>query len=174
MMQKMDIQDCMIYLETKGISDEEIIEKMDCNKTTVQRWWKSNKATPKYLAKMQKWCGLYVPIEDHFYGKRPPEDMFREALETALIDCKDEAYQIKWQLRYHSRNFGFKNYYDNGIPAAHGHRTIQNHPFKSYYHKDRPSIETIRRVCADYHPDIRVRDYFTTEINKAEARICED
>jgi transcriptional regulator with XRE-family HTH domain len=163
MMQKMDIHDCLIYLEKRGVTTEEIMEKIGCNKTTIQRWWISNKPTPKYLAYMQKWCQESMPIEDLFVGRRPPENMFIEALENAiaLVGHEDRKYGMLLV------NLTCKGHYDKGTQAGRSRRQMMSgHCYPSFFRK-RPETDLVRQIIADFHPDERVRLSFTSEFLKS-------
>ena len=156
MLDNMDIVDCLIFLETEGFTSEQIQEKMGCNRSTLSDWWKKNKSSPRYLQKMRKWCQEFIPVEQMFVGVRPPKDMFLEALDMACETDNSMYTQIRFKM-------GWKTYYEKGIPAAKGHRTIQNHPYKRWYHQDRPPTELVREIIAEFHPNKRIREAFQKE-----------
>ena len=174
MLHKMDIHECLIFLEKQGVKDAEIIEQMGVNRSTVQRWWKTNKPTPKLLAKMQKWCGEFIPIEDHFYGKKPPKIIFEEALCNCyytlkpLMDAKamnDEyRYWHKYRVGAYHRCMAAPHFYDRGIQPARSRGTAN--ALRTMSGEKVPSIENIYRIIADYHPEKRLRDYFTKLIDE--------
>ena len=159
-MQKMDIHDCLIYLENRDVTNEEIMEKMGCNKTTIQRWWISNKSTPKYLAKMQKWCQESQPLSNLYVGLRPPERFYLEALENAdiLKGHETKKYRI---LR---NNLNCPNHYDRGTPAGRSKAMMMKSPCHPAYPRPRPENEDILRICSEFHPEERVRNHFTSEL----------
>tara|TARA_R110000823_G_scaffold295814_1_gene415795 strand:- start:4346 stop:4783 length:438 start_codon:yes stop_codon:yes gene_type:complete len=99
-----DIVDCLIFLESKGITNEKIIERMGCNRSTVSRWWKGNKSTPRYLAKMQKWRFELLPNtyetikkaqEDLKYLERLSMPEFKDLL---FPDALENYSELKWNL----------------------------------------------------------------------------
>lgn len=160
MMQKMDIQDCLIYLENRDVTNEEIMERMGCNKTTIQRWWNSNKSTPKYLAKMQKWCQESQPLSDLYVGLRPPERFYIEALENAKIL---KGHETKKYNILHTE-LSCPKHYDRGTLGG----SSRNKAMKSFCHpiftRPRPKTEDIIRICSEFHPEERVRNHFTSEL----------
>jgi len=161
MLHKMDIHDCLIFLEKQGVTDAEIIDRMELNRSTVQRWWKTNKPSPKYLAKMQKWCGEFIPIEDHFYGKKPPEAIFHEALANAYYTLREEGVSLD-ELRPYAillRCMEYPKFYDRGIPPATSRGRANR--LRTMSGDRPPSIEKIQQIIADYHPEKRISDYFT-------------
>jgi len=179
MLNKMDIHDCLIFLENQGVTKAEINERLDLHRTTINNWWKTNNTNPEYLGKMRKWCGEFIPIEDHFYGKKPPKNIFHEAVTNAYytlhsqIDFKDDFKNMTCPLyQYFKRNriaiflrcMEIPHFYARGCPPSRTKRPKAGH---SYYGDKMPSIEEIYRIIADYHPLKRFRDYFTKLIDES-------
>ena len=156
MLHNVDIVDCLIFLESKGITDEQIMERMGCNRSTISRWWEKQKATPRYLAKMQKWRLELLPIDLQFIGKRPPEHMFIPALEAAVEANERGASQMAHRMRY-------KGFYDNGIPSTTSRAIAMKHAWKSLEYQRPPETDYVRDIIARFHPDERVREAFKTD-----------
>lgn len=168
MLHKMDIHDCLIFLENQGLTEADIQERMGLHRTTISRWWKTNNPSPKLLAKMRKWCGEFIPIEDHFYGKKPPENIFHEAVTNAYYELENDGDKRHesthpWsilRIGYYHHKMMWPNYYDRGIPAASSRAMAMRCPYRGTYRTDPPKIEHIQQIIADYHPDRRIKEYF--------------
>lgn len=188
MLDNMDIHDCLIYLEENGVTNAQIIEKMGCNRTTVNDWWKTNKASPRYLAKMRKFCTEYVPIPDLILCDKPPKYMFEDALKNQmqyLHDNPDEDEKYGEAGYFSGRYFsdesnqkmaydlgclkslnylmGYPDFYDSGIPPKPTRRYVK---YKTWYHQTAPNAKFKQLLCSIAHPDKRVRDYFTSVLQK--------
>lgn len=158
---KMDIIDCLIYLEEHGVTNEQIIEKMGCNRGTVNDWWKNEKCSPKYLRKMQRFCDDFTPISDLVFLDRPPKYMFVEAVENGMKLLHEKGFTetpIFKKLKKHLYLCGHPEYYDSGIPANPNPRRQKK--YQNWYRKDRPKTEFVQNICRWWHPDERVKDFF--------------
>ena len=166
MLNKMDIHDCLIFLENQGVTKAEINERLDLHRTTINNWWKTNNTNPEYLGKMRKWCGEFIPIEDHFYGKKPPEDIFHEAVARAVRTLKKEGASVD-EIRPYGillRCMEYPKFYDRGIPPATSRGRANR--LRTMGGAQPPEIEQIQQIIADYHPEKRLRDYFTKLIDE--------
>ena len=157
MLHNADIVECLIFLENKGIEDAEIIEKMGINRSTLSRWWKENKSTPRLLQKMRKWCDSFLPITETYRGRRPPEYLFLEAIDYA---CDADYYDSRY-MRHHLR---YKGFYDKGIPAATSRGRCNS--FRGIFPKDPPSDDYVMEVLMLFHPDPKVREAFSILSNE--------
>ena len=151
MLHNADIVECLIFLETEGIEDAEIIEKMGINRSTLSRWWKENKSSPRLLQKMRKWCESFRPITESFHGRRPPEYLFIDALEYACDAKHPHATQTRHKMRY-------KGFYDKGIPPATSRGRMN--PWRGTYYKQPPTTEYVVEVIKLFHPDPKIREAF--------------
>lgn len=154
MLHNMQITELLNLLETEGVTDAEIIEKMKINRSTLTRWWKSNSATPRYLQKMRIWCRDFIPVEAMFVGQRPPREMFLEAIEVAAQTDNKEYSRMLHKMSY-------KGFYEHGIPAAETRRGMNR--YKSFYAKPRPTTEYVRDIIRRFHPDQKIREGFRTD-----------
>lgn len=158
----MDIIDCLITLEKYSITDEQIVEKMGCNKSTIQSWWKNQKASPRYLAKMQKFCAEFLPISIQLKFDRPTEEMFCDALHNAIKQLGDTSVDERRSLCWIRHKLGYKGYYDKGIPA-----TTKRFGDSFRGHWPKPAIETeyAQELCSKFHPDEGIRNYFISVLH---------
>ena len=158
MLHNADIVECLIFLETKGIEDAEIIEKMGINRSTLSRWWKENKSTPRLLQKMRKWCDSFLPITETYRGRRPPKYLFIEALDEAVLTGEHRYTRCAKQMQY-------KGFYEQGIPQATS-RGRQNEFRSCIGNKPRPTTEFVIETIALFHPDSKIREAFSILSNE--------
>ena len=155
----MQVTELLLFLEEHDVTDEQILEKMDITQSTLNRWWKKNSCPARNLAKLRIWCATFVPITETYYGDRPPEYLFAQALACA----PDER-----PYGYHKKNMQYPNYYNCGIPAGTSSRMIRNHPFRSWQNKPKPSTEFVILTLASWHPEKSVRLCYQKLIADAE------
>ena len=156
-MQNIQLTEFLVFLEEHGVTDEQILEKMEIVQSTLNRWWKRNSCNARHLAKLRIWCATFVPITETYYGDRPPEYLYRQAL-----DCADDSYSKE---RF---NMEWKGYYQTGIPAGNGSRQIRGCRWRSWYRKPRPTNEFVIETLAKWHPEESVRLCYQKLIANAE------
>ena len=159
MLHNADIVDCLIFLETEGIEDAEIIEKMGINRSTLTRWWKENKSTPRLLQKMRKWCDSFLPITETYRGRRPPKYLFIEALEEA-----NKSGEKKYSICTHRMRF--KGFYEQGIPPTTSRAVAMKNPWRGYEYIHPPKTEFVIETIALFHPDSKIREAFSILSNE--------
>lgn len=152
----------LLFLESKGISDKEIIERLGTTKSTFDRWWNGTKPNARTIVKLLHWVAEYEPITETYVGRRPPEYLFKEALEEAEYS-RDDEYKKKHLIGYFMRCMNYPTYYDRGIPPS---RTRRVRWPRSYFGDKRPTTDQAIKIIAENHPLPHIRETFSILSNE--------
>ena len=150
----------LLFLESKGISDKEIIERLGTTKSTFDRWWNGTKPNARTIVKLLHWVAEYEPITETYVGRRPPEYLFKEALEEADYS-RDDDYKKKHRVGIYMRCMNYPSFYDRGMPPARNYKRIR-WP-RSMHGERRPETDYAIMLIAENHPNPHIRDAFSNE-----------
>jgi len=147
----------LIFLESKGITDEQIIERLEISKSTLDRWWNGTKPKARKIAKLEHWISEYRSICESYHGRRPPEYLYSEALEVA---CDEVGQPYSWERR----KMRWPSYYSKGIPAV-SHRKSMTCPHRRTEHQNEPTTDFVIETIIKFHPSQKVREDIEADEN---------